>query len=89
LTLRVRCGGDRPEPTREENEMYAKCVMVLLATAVTGWLVAPAAAEKSKMGCEMGSEVWSATEGKCIPGTPKYPRKAPKSPAKAMQPKQA
>ena len=28
----------------------------------------PAAAKKSKMGCEMGRERWDATEGKCVSG---------------------
>lgn len=67
--------------------MYAKCAMLLLVTAVTGWLVGPAVANKSKMGCEIGTEVWNATEGKCIPGSPKYRAKAAKSPAKTVQPK--
>jgi hypothetical protein len=67
--------------------MYAKCAMLLLVAAVTGWLVGPAVANKSKMGCEIGTEVWNAIEGKCIPGTPKYPAKAPKSPAKTVQSK--
>jgi hypothetical protein len=69
--------------------MYKKSVMLLLAMAVAGWLVQPAAADKSKMGCEIGTEVWSASEGKCLPGTPKYPKRAPKTPSKAAPPKKA
>ena len=32
----------------------------------------PAGAAKSKMGCEIGTEVWNAGAGKCQPGTPKW-----------------
>ena len=63
-----------------------------------GMQVEPAAAAKSKMGCEIGSEVWSASEGKCVPGTPKYakrgeakatPKAAPKAaPKKTKNPPQ-
>ena len=35
--------------------------------------VQPAAAKKSKMGCEIGKEVWDAAEGKCVAG--KYTKK--------------
>jgi hypothetical protein len=31
-------------------------------------LPGPAAAKKSKMGCEIGKEVWNAKDGKCVPG---------------------
>ena len=39
-------------------------------------LIEPAAAEKSKMGCEIGSEIWGASQGKCVPGT--YTKKSAK-----------
>jgi hypothetical protein len=38
---------------------------VALAVAV---LAQPAAAKKSKMGCEVGKEHWDAGAGKCMPG---------------------
>jgi hypothetical protein len=38
--------------------------------------VQPATAAKSKMGCEIGSEVWNAGSGKCEPGKPKYTKSA-------------
>ena len=37
----------------------------------------PAAAKKSKMGCEVGKEIWDAGQGKCVPG--KYAKKSKKS----------
>jgi hypothetical protein len=33
-----------------------------------GVLAHPAAAKKSKMGCEIGREHWDAAEAKCVPG---------------------
>jgi hypothetical protein len=42
----------------------------------------PATAAKSKMGCEIGKEIWDASAGKCVPGTPKTSKKAPKATAK-------
>src|SRR5262249_16812291 len=51
-----------------------------LAIAVFGY---PAMAAKSKMGCEIGQEVWNGSTGKCEPGTPKWAgKKAGKSTAK-------
>ncbi|HKD57800.1 MAG TPA: hypothetical protein VKD45_09840 [Hyphomicrobiaceae bacterium] len=35
---------------------------------VSAAFVAPARAAKSKMGCEIGSEIWDASQGKCVPG---------------------
>ena len=46
----------------------------------------PAIAAKSKMGCEIGSEVWNAAAGKCEPGTPKHSRKPAESKAPAAPP---
>ena len=42
--------------------------------------VEPAAAAKSKMGCEIGREHWDAAEAKCMPGksTKKSAKKAKK-----------
>ena len=39
-----------------------------------GLFVEPAAAKKSKMGCEIGREYWDAAEGKCMPA--RAPRRA-------------
>jgi hypothetical protein len=37
----------------------------------------PAAAAKSKMGCDLGKEHWDAAAGKCVPGKAKAaPKKA-------------
>jgi hypothetical protein len=51
-------------------------VLGLVALAAVSF-TQPAAAKKSKMGCEIGKEIWDASAGKCIPG--KYARKAKKS----------
>jgi hypothetical protein len=45
----------------------------------TGSFVHPAAAAKTKMGCERGKETWDASVGKCVAGKPK---KAAKKAAK-------
>lgn len=45
-----------------------------LAIAAFGY---PAMAAKSKMGCEIGQEVWNAGAGKCEPGTSKWAGKKP------------
>jgi len=39
-----------------------------LTALVAGVLAQPAAAKKSKMGCEIGREHWDAAEAKCMPG---------------------
>jgi len=46
--------------------------MALVAAALVG----PARAAKSKMGCEIGSEIWDASQGKCVPG--KHAKKSTK-----------
>ena len=46
--------------------------VALVAAAFAG----PARAAKSKMGCEIGSEIWDASQGKCVPG--KHSKKAAK-----------
>jgi hypothetical protein len=48
--------------------------MLALVALVAG--PGPADAAKSKMGCEIGTEVWNAGAGKCVPGTPKYAKKS-------------
>src|SRR5262249_8803841 len=46
----------------------------LTALALVGFMVpsGPASAAKTKMGCEVGKEVWNATAGKCEAGKSKY-----------------
>ena len=46
-------------------------------------LAQPSFAAKTKMGCERGTEIWNAAEGKCVPGTPKKMTAGKKAPAKA------
>jgi len=53
--------------------MRSMIVAIGLAALVVGSFVQPAAAKKSKMGCEVGKEVWDAAEGKCVAG--KYTKK--------------
>ena len=48
--------------------MRSMIVAVGLAALAAGVLAQPAAAKKSKMGCEIGKEHWDATEAKCLPG---------------------
>jgi hypothetical protein len=51
------------------------------AVALVGVMfVGPAKAAKSKMGCEIGSEIWDASQGKCVPG-----KQAKKSTKKAKK----
>jgi hypothetical protein len=57
--------------------MRSMIVGMGLAALVVAAFGQPATAAKSKMGCEIGKEVWNASIGKCEPGTPK-PRKAAK-----------
>ena len=52
----------------EEDVMRSMIVAIGLAALVAGALAQPAAAKKSKMGCEIGREHWDATEAKCVPG---------------------
>ena len=57
--------------------MRSMIVAIGLAALAVGLLVQPAAAKKSKMGCEVGKEIWDAGQGKCVPG--KYAKKSKKS----------
>jgi hypothetical protein len=52
-------------------------MITISAVALVGaTIVGPAKAAKSKMGCEIGSEIWDASQGKCVPG--KHAKKAAK-----------
>jgi len=53
--------------------MRSMVVAIGLAALAVGSFVQPAAAKKSKMGCEVGKEIWDAGQGKCVPG--KYSKK--------------
>ncbi len=59
---------------------------MIVALALAGFaallLVEPASAAKTKMGCEVGKQVWSAAEGKCVAGKSKYAGKTAKKAAK-------
>jgi hypothetical protein len=48
--------------------MRSMIIAAGLAAIAAGVLAQPAAAKKSKMGCEIGREHWDATEAKCMPG---------------------
>jgi len=56
--------------------MRSMIVAIGLAALAIGVLVQPAAAKKSKMGCEVGKEIWDAAQGKCVAG--KYTKKTAK-----------
>ena len=60
--------------------MRSMVVAIGLAALAVGLFVQPAAAKKSKMGCEIGREHWDAAEAKCMPGksTKKSAKKAKK-----------
>ena len=48
--------------------MRSMIIAAGLVAIAAGLFAHPAAAKKSKMGCEMGRERWDATEGKCVSG---------------------
>ena len=50
--------------------MRIKIVLISLGALAIGSFVHPAAADKTKMGCERGKETWDAQVGKCVPGKP-------------------
>jgi hypothetical protein len=58
----------------EEEIMRSMIIAASVFALAAGMLAYPAAAKKSKMGCEVGKEYWDATDGKCKPG--KAPKKA-------------
>lgn len=66
------------------STVVASALGLLALVALIG-APGPAGAAKSKMGCEIGTEVWNAGAGKCQPGTPKY-KKAPEKSATADAP---
>ena len=45
-----------------------------------------ASAQKTKMGCEKGAEVWDAAAGRCVPGQSKWQKKPAPQPAAAPEP---
>jgi hypothetical protein len=47
------------------------CSLGALALTALAYPSDPAAAAKTKMGCERGKEVWNASAGKCMPGKAK------------------
>ena len=47
------------------------CGLGALALSALSLSSDPAAAAKTKMGCERGKEVWNASAGKCLPGKSK------------------
>jgi hypothetical protein len=51
-------------------------VIAISAVALAAAFVGPARAAKSKMGCQIGSEIWDASQGKCVPG--KHTKKSTK-----------
>jgi hypothetical protein len=57
--------------------MRSMIVVLGLAALAAVSFTQPAAAKKSKMGCEVGKEIWDADQGKCVPG--RYAKKSKKS----------
>ena len=57
------------------------CGLGALALSALSLSSDPAAAAKTKMGCERGKERWNAAAGKCEPGAAKA-KAAPKKAAK-------
>jgi hypothetical protein len=64
-------------------------VVALGALALVGIAapVGPASAAKTKMGCEVGKEVWNATLGRCEAGRSKYYKAMPRKAGKKAAPK--
>jgi hypothetical protein len=52
-----------------EECMRIKIALLSLGALVAGSFVYPASADKTKMGCERGKEMWDAQAGKCVPGS--------------------
>ena len=48
--------------------MRSMIIAAGLVAIAAGLFAHPAAAKKSKMGCEIGREHWDAAEAKCMPG---------------------
>jgi hypothetical protein len=68
--------GEWPEKSATEDVMRSLIVAIGLAALAAGSFAQPAAAKKSKMGCEIGKEIWDAGQGKCVAG--KYTKKSAK-----------
>jgi hypothetical protein len=62
--------------------MRSMIVALTLAGFAASVLVQPASAAKTKMGCEVGKQVWSGSEGKCVAGKSKYAGKTASKSAK-------
>jgi hypothetical protein len=56
------------ERAKGEELMRSMMIAIGVAALVAGAFAQPAAAKKSKMGCEVGKEYWDAAAGKCTPG---------------------
>lgn len=56
--------------------MRTMIVAIGTAALAVAVLAHPAAAKKSKMGCEVGKEHWDAGAGKCVPGKAAKKKKA-------------
>jgi hypothetical protein len=79
MKVAERWGNARTKEAKEAL-MRTKIVALSLGALLVGSLAYPATADKTKMGCEKGKEVWNAQAGKCEPG--EYTKKAAKKPAK-------
>lgn len=64
--------------------MRSMIVAIGLSAFAVAAFVQPATAAKTKKGCEIGKEVWNASEGKCVPGKAKSMKSSAKKPAKAQ-----
>jgi|GEM_PF-1862974 hypothetical protein len=62
--------------------MRSMIVALTLAGFAACVLGQPASAAKTKMGCEIGKQVWSGSEGKCVAGKSKYSGKTASKSAK-------
>jgi len=63
-------------------------VLALGAVALVGIAASagPASAAKTKMGCEVGKQVWNATSGQCEAGRSKHAGASARKPAKKGAP---
>jgi hypothetical protein len=66
----ARLGGERG------RDVMRWTVIAISVVALAAAFVGPARAAKSKMGCQIGSEIWDASQGKCVPG--KHAKKSTK-----------
>jgi hypothetical protein len=62
---------------------------VAIAAAAGGW--GTASAQTTKMGCDKTTEMWDASQGRCVPGQSKWrkPPPAPQPVAAPPEPKKA